>query len=109
MAVEPWIPAAAAATCGPGGPGESTESHKSRGGGSRRKSVSSGMIGCVGGWEERTCWTWSPTRKQVGILLAVCELSEEFMEDIKKTLEGMREKAGCNAAINEAVSVETLG
>ena len=84
-----------------------SESNRSRRSSTRRNSTSQGASK---GWDDGPEIDMLQVRsiqKHLGTLLAVCELSEEFLECLQNIFVGLDEKELCNIAIDAVVKEET--
>ena len=100
---EPAPPAASSRA-----PSEAAKSNRSNRS-SRRRSVS---VAPSKGWEDNVDIDMLQVRaiqKKVGLLLACCDLSDDFKEILAQALLGMTDKRICNERIDEAVKKECTG
>ena len=92
-------------------PSEAAKSNRSNRS-SRRRSVSVAGGGGAKAWEDNVEIDMLQVRaiqKKVGLLLACCDLSDEFKEVLAQALLGMADKRICNGRIDEAVRNECSG
>ncbi|GMI03755.1 hypothetical protein TrRE_jg12660 [Triparma retinervis] len=92
-------------------PSEAAKSNRSNRS-SRRRSVSVAGGGGAKAWEDSVEIDMLQVRaiqKKVGLLLACCDLSDEFKEVLAQALLGMADKRVCNERIDEAVRNECSG